>query len=50
MRGGNRVAELDSDRAEEIIGQFNDVFNKTEYNEVPLIRRLAPCGVYRRSD
>ena len=41
-RGGNGVAELDSDRAEELIGQFNDAFNKTEYNEVPLTRRLAP--------
>ena len=36
------VAELDSERAEELIGQFNDAFNKTEYNEVPLTRRLAP--------
>ena len=54
-RGGNGVAELDSERAEDLIGQFNDAFNKTEYNEVPLTRRSAPfmdcyCGVYRRSD
>ena len=39
---GNGVAELDSERAEELIGQFNDAFNKTEYNEVPLTRRSAP--------
>ena len=24
------------------MGQFNDAFNKTEYNEVPSTRRLAP--------
>ena len=41
-RGGNGVAELDSERAEELIGQFSDAFSKTEYNEVQLIRRLAP--------
>ena len=40
--GGNGVAELDSERAEELIGQFNDAFNKTEYNEVPLTRRWVP--------
>ena len=27
---------------EELIGQFSDAFNKTECNEVPIIRRLAP--------
>ena len=42
MRGGNIVAELDTERAEELIGQFNDVFSKTEYNMVPLTRRSAP--------
>ena len=26
------VTESDSERAEELIGQFNDTFNKTEYN------------------
>ena len=41
-RGGNGVAELDSERAEELIGQFSNAFNKTEYNEVPLTRRSAP--------
>ena len=51
----NGVAELDSERAEELFGQFNDAFNKTECNEVLLTRRLAPfmdsiCGVYRGSD
>ena len=33
---------MDSERAEELIGQFSDAFNKTEYNEVPLTRRSAP--------
>ena len=41
-RGGNGLAELDSENAEELIGQFNDAFNKTEYNEVPLTSRSAP--------
>ena len=36
------LQNLDSERAEELVGQFNDAFNKTEYNEVPLTRRLAP--------
>ena len=33
---------MDSEREEELIVQFNDAFNKTEYNEVPLTRRSAP--------
>ena len=33
------IAELDSERAEELIGQFSDAINKTE---VPLTRRSAP--------
>ena len=37
--GGNGVAKFDSERAEELIGQFDDAFNKTEYNDVPLTRR-----------
>ena len=41
-RGGNGVAELDSERAEELIGQFNDAFNKTENRKVLLTRRSAP--------
>ena len=40
--GGNGVAELDSERAEELTGEFNNAFNKTEYNEVPLTRRSVP--------
>ena len=51
--GGNGVAKFDSERAEELIGQFDDAFNKTEYNDVPLTRRsvsFMDCGVYRRSD
>ena len=39
-RGGNGVAELDSERAEELIGQFNDAFNKTEYNEAPFMQSI----------
>ena len=39
---GSSVAESDPERAEVLIGQFNDVFNKTEYKEVPLTERLAP--------
>ena len=39
---GSGVAESDPERAEELIGQFNDAFNKTEYKEVPLTERLAP--------
>ena len=39
-KGGNGVAELDSERAEELIGQFNDAFNKTEYNEVPFMESI----------
>ena len=35
---GNGVAESDSERAEELIAQFN-AFNKTEYKEVPFIGR-----------
>ena len=41
-RGGNGVAELDSERTEELTGEFNNAFNKTEYNEVPLTRRSVP--------
>ena len=39
---GDGVARSDSERSEELIDQFNDTFNKTEYKEVPLARRLAP--------
>ena len=39
-KGGNGVTELE--KAEELIGQFNGAFNKTEYNEVLLTRRSAP--------
>ena len=47
-RGGNGVAELDPERADELIGQFNDAFNKTEYSEVPLTRRSAPFWIVLR--
>ena len=33
-RGGNRAAESDPEKAEELIGQFNVVFNNSEYKEV----------------
>ena len=36
------VAEIASERAEDLTGQFNDAFNITEYNEVPLTRRSVP--------
>ena len=39
---GSGAEESDPERAEELIGQFNDAFNKTEYKEVPLTERLAP--------
>ena len=41
-RGGNGVADLDSERAEELISQFSDAFNKTEYNGIPLTGRSSP--------
>ena len=31
-----------TERTEELIGQLNEAFNKTEYNEVPSTRKLAP--------
>ena len=38
-RGGNGVAELDSERTDRgTIYPFNDVFNKIEFSEVPLTR------------
>ena len=37
-----QITESDSERAEELIGQFSDAFNKTEYNAVPLTGRSAP--------
>ena len=33
---------MNSKRAEELNGQFNDSFNKTKCNEVQLTRRSAP--------
>ena len=33
---GDGVAESDSERAEELIGQYNDAVNKTEYKQVQL--------------
>ena len=42
IKGGNGVAESDSEVSEELIVQFNDAANKTEYNEVPLTRRSIP--------
>ena len=41
LRKWSNIAELDSERAEELIGQFNNAFNNTEYNEVLLTRRWA---------
>ena len=41
-RDGSGVAESDPERAEELIGQFNDALNKTGYQEVSLTEKLAP--------
>ena len=34
--------QLDSERADELIGQSNDAFNETEHNEVPLTQKIGP--------
>ena len=38
-RDDSGVAESDPERAEELIGQLNDAFIKTEYKDVPLTER-----------
>ena len=38
---GNGVAESELEQADEFNGQFTDVFNKNEHNQVPLPNRLA---------
>ena len=41
-RNGNGVAESELELADEFNGQFTNVFNKNEHNQVPLPNRSAP--------
>ena len=41
-KNGKGVAESDLEKAEELSGQFTDVFNKNEHTQVPLLDRSAP--------
>ena len=41
-RNGNGVAQSDLEKAQEFNGQFTNVFNKNEHNQVPLLDRSAP--------
>ena len=41
-RNGSGLAESELEQAEEFNGQFMDVFNKSEYTQVPLPNRSAP--------
>ena len=41
-RNGGGVAQSESEKAAEFNGQFTDVFNKSEYSQVPLLDRSAP--------
>ena len=41
-RNGNGVAESELEQADELNGQFTDVFNKNEHSQVPLPNRSAP--------
>ena len=36
------IAQSDLEKAEELNGQFTDVFNKNEHIQVPLLDRSAP--------
>ena len=40
-KNGKGVAQSDLEKAEEINGQFTDVFRKNEYTQVPLLDRSA---------
>ena len=42
MRNGSGLAESELEQAEELNGQFTDVFNKSEHTQVPLLNRSAP--------
>ena len=41
-KNGKGVAQLDLEKAEELNGQFTDVFNKNEHTQVPFLDRSAP--------
>ena len=41
-KNGKGVAQSDLEKAEELNGQFTDVFNKNEHTQVPLLDRSAP--------
>ena len=41
-RNGSGVAQSEFEKAVEYNGQFTDVFNQTEHNQVPLLDRPAP--------
>ena len=41
-RNGSGLVESELEQAEEFNGQFTDVFNKSEYTQVPLPNRSAP--------
>ena len=41
-KNGKVVAQSDLEKAEELNGQFTDVFNKNEHTQVPLLDRSAP--------
>ena len=41
-RNGSGLAESATEQAEEVNGQFTDVFSKTSENEVPLLEKSAP--------
>ena len=41
-RNGSGLAESELEQAEKFNGQFTDVFNKSEHNQVPLPNRSTP--------
>ena len=41
-KNGKGVAQSDLEKAEEVNGQFTDVFNKNEHTQVPLLDKSAP--------
>ena len=41
-RNGSGLAESELEQAEELNGQFTDVFNKSEHTQAPLPNRSAP--------
>ena len=41
-RRGTGITASEIEQAEEFNGQFTDVFNKSDHNEVPFLSRSAP--------